>query len=47
MKFTFFEKTQMDYTNFLIFATHAVLTTFNKGTIFQNDLINIIGEVAS
>ena len=30
-----------------IFATHGLITTFNKCYKFQNDLINILGNMTS
>ena len=37
----------MKFWKILIFATHGLIAIFNKCSKFQNDLINILGDMAS
>ena len=43
----FLSKTKMNFWKILIFATHGLKTIFNKCSKFQNDLINILGDMTS
>ena len=37
----------MKFGKILIFATHGLMTISNKWSTFENDLINILGDMAS
>ena len=43
----FLSKTKKNFWKILIFATHDLMTLFNKCSKFQNDLINMQGDMAS
>ena len=43
----FIAKTKRKFLKILIFATHGLKTIFNNWSKFQNDLINILGDMAS
>ena len=42
-----YNKKENEFLRILIFATHSLMTIFNKCSKFQNYLINIIGVVTS
>ena len=43
----FLSKTKMNFWKIAIFGTHGLKTILNKGSKFQNDLINILGDMTS
>ena len=42
-----FIKNKNEFLKILIFSTHGHMTIFNKCSKFQNDLINILGDMTS
>ena len=46
-KMMFLSKTKTNFLKILIFGTHGLMTIFNKCSKFQNDLINILGDMTS
>ena len=47
VKYAVFIKNENDFLKILIFAKHGLMTIFNKCSKFQNDLINILGDMTS
>ena len=47
VKMLFLSKTKMNFWKILIFGTHGLMTIFSKCSKFQNDLINILGDMTS
>ena len=47
VKYVFFSKLKMNFWKILIFATHGLMTILNKCSKLQNDVINILGDIAS
>ena len=47
VKYAVFIENENRFQKILSFATHGLMTIFNKRSKFQNDLINIQGDMAS
>ena len=45
VKYAVFIENENEFLKILIFATHGLMTILNKCSKFQNDLINILGDI--